>query len=92
MSMNSSYVAREAMKFTRIASNDVWPILIIHMNPCNLFLNPKSHLFHLSRGDGTTHSPGNCREISGGKLIQDNGMVRNISSQVRLTGLKNSFH
>lgn len=59
----------------------------IHMNPCNLFLNPKSHLFHLSRGDGTTHSPGNC-EISGGKLIQDNGMVRNISSQVRLTGLK----
>ena len=63
------------------------PIIIIHINPCNLFLNPKSQLFHLLRRDGTTHSPGNC-EISGGKLIQDNGMVRNISSQVRLTGLK----
>lgn len=63
------------------------PTIIIQLNPYNLFLNPKSQLFHLSRGDGTTYSPGNC-EISGGKVIQDNGMVRNISSRVRLTGLK----
>lgn len=44
---------------------------------------------HLSRGNGNTHSTLKVVvRVQEGKVIQDNRAVRNLSSSIKLTGLK----